>query len=186
MQYKVGDRVIATDNLGIHENEPGTIVNLWFDMSHPTPYAVKFDNDGCEFLWSQVHSLTHHNKKIVITTDGKTTLARLYEDGKVVKNATAKCHADDEFNFNTGAEIAFNRLIGKSIVEEATPKYYNGKVVCVSSIGDGFTVGKVYEFKEGTVLDNDFVERPAHGHKITSLDEKYMQNWTYKFIPYVE
>ena len=162
MQYKIGDRVIASDNIGIYKNEPGTIVKLWFDMNHPTPYAVKFDNDGCEYLWSEVHSLIPHNQKIVITTDGKTTLARLYEDGKIVKKATAKCHADDEFNFNTGAEIAFNRLIGKSIVEEAKPKYYNGKVVCVSSNGDGFTVGKVYEFKEGIVLDNDFVERPPH------------------------
>lgn len=57
------------------------------------------------------------NRKIVITTDGKTTLARLYEDNKVIKSAEAKCSPDDKFNFTTGAKIAFERLlIAKKIV----------------------------------------------------------------------
>lgn len=60
-------------------------------------------------------------KKIVITTDGKETLARLYEDNKVVKTASAKCSPSDEFNFETGAKIAFDRLV----VEE--PKIEIGK-----------------------------------------------------------
>lgn len=36
--------------------------------------------------------------------------ALLYEDGKVVKSAVAKCHADDKFDFETGAKIALDRL----------------------------------------------------------------------------
>lgn len=50
------------------------------------------------------------SEKIVITHDGKTTLARLYENNKVVKSAEAKCSPDDEFNFETGAKRAFERL----------------------------------------------------------------------------
>jgi len=49
-------------------------------------------------------------QKIVITTDGKTTLARLYEDNKVVKRAEAKCCPSDTFNFQTGAELAMSRV----------------------------------------------------------------------------
>lgn len=53
------------------------------------------------------------DRKIVITTDGVETLARLYEDGKVVNSATAKCSPDDEFDFEEGARIAFERLTKK-------------------------------------------------------------------------
>ena len=60
--------------------------------------------------------------KIVITHDGKTTLARLYEDNKVVKSATAKCSPDDTFDFETGAKLAFERLIGGEKKEEP-PKF---------------------------------------------------------------
>lgn len=54
-----------------------------------------------------------HSEKIVITHAGKTTLARLYENNKVVKSAEAKCDPRDEFNFATGAKLAFERLMGK-------------------------------------------------------------------------
>lgn len=49
-------------------------------------------------------------QKIVITADGKTTLARLYEDNKVVKRAEAKCCPTDTFDFKTGAELALSRV----------------------------------------------------------------------------
>ena len=51
-----------------------------------------------------------NQNKIVITTDGITTTAKLYDGKTVVKIATAKCSPDDEFNFETGARIAFDRL----------------------------------------------------------------------------
>ena len=80
--------------------------------------------------------------KIVITTDGTETLARLYDGNKVIKTTTAKCSPDDNFSFETGAKIAFERLIDYA---EKEPKYFNGKVVCVNKYA-GFTVGKIYKF----------------------------------------
>lgn len=53
------------------------------------------------------------NQKIVITTNCKTTFARLYDDDNVVKTAEAKCNPSDEFNFETGAKLAFERLFAK-------------------------------------------------------------------------
>lgn len=61
-------------------------------------------------------------EKIVITHDGKTTLARLYEGNKVVKSAEAKCDPRDEFIFKEGAELAFERLTGEEKKEEP-PKF---------------------------------------------------------------
>ena len=68
-----------------------------------------------------------NNHKIVITTDGIRTLARLYEGDKVIKSTQATCSPDDDFDFGYGARLAFDRLIGK----EDKPEYYSGKVVCV-------------------------------------------------------
>jgi hypothetical protein len=200
--------------------------------------------------------------KVIITTDGTETLARLYENGKVVKSATAKCAPEDEFDFNIGARLAFDRLHGEEkkeqkwrvvhrparvgdyirlkhtyfsfnkigdilkvatasaacvsvkacdhprstgeksnylwyydnfsyeVIEPCTSEqkeeYYNGKVVCVKA-GEiyAYTVGKIYEFKNGNVKnDNGFDALIKH---IKTLDEwhKNHSNWA-EFIPLVE
>ena len=52
-------------------------------------------------------------KKIVITTDGKTTTAKMYDGKSCIKVSEASCCPSDTFDFQTGAEIAFNRLFGE-------------------------------------------------------------------------
>ena len=42
----------------------------------------------------------------------------------------------------------------ENVTRYEEPKYYNGKVVCVESTNDSFTVGKIYTFVDGTVVDN--------------------------------
>lgn len=127
-KYKIGDRVIAscderTTRGEIKEGCRGTII-------HVTDYdvCVEFDtyigghsgntnffkgNRGhCWYLsYEGVRPLC--DNKVVITTDGKETIARLYENDKVIKSAVAKCSPDDRFDFNTGAKIAFDRLMGE-------------------------------------------------------------------------
>lgn len=74
-----------------------------------------WDERGLELAKSKMSSVYGEMKiqsKIVITTDGKTTIAKLYEGKKVVKTAEAKCSPEDEFNFNIGAAIALERLVG--------------------------------------------------------------------------
>jgi hypothetical protein len=53
-------------------------------------------------------------QEIVITTDGRITKARLYDNEKLVKQAVASCAPDDKFDFNVGASLAFTRLMGTS------------------------------------------------------------------------
>lgn len=55
---------------------------------------------------------------IHISSDGKTTTARFYVNGKLVRTAEANCHPDDRFNFKTGAEVAFDRLFEKQHKEK--------------------------------------------------------------------
>lgn len=62
-------------------------------------------NDACiaGFAYSQ---------KIIITTDGKTTTAKLFNGKDLVKSAEAKCSPSDEFDFEKGAALAVDRLLG--------------------------------------------------------------------------
>lgn len=84
--------------------------HLWMDtnvcvIQKPNGDVYMVGEDGLSLEVSSVQD------KIVITTDGKTTVARLYDGKAVVKVAKTKCAPSDEFKFETGAKIAFNRLM---------------------------------------------------------------------------
>lgn len=70
--------------------------------------------NGDGWIFSADTFKKNNNQKIVITTDGTETLARLYEGDKVVKKATAKRSPDDTFDFNVGAKLAFERLMNEA------------------------------------------------------------------------
>lgn len=53
------------------------------------------------------------NKSIHITTDGVTTTAVFKNGNKIIEQSSTKCHPLDEFDFNTGSRIAFDRLMDK-------------------------------------------------------------------------
>lgn len=53
------------------------------------------------------------NKSIHITTDGVTTTAVFKNGNKVIEQSSTKCHPLDEFDFNVGSRIAFDRLMDK-------------------------------------------------------------------------
>ncbi len=79
-------------------------------------YQMVEDQNECPggWFWNEAciaGLATEDNRKIVITTDGKETLARLYDGKKVIKSASAKCSPSDKFDFNTGVKIAIDRLL---------------------------------------------------------------------------
>lgn len=115
-KFKVGDRVVVKDSYyrvdlqGKH----GTIKGM-----HKTLYCVEFDEpiflghdcDGClqRRLWLVYPTKTFRKRKI----DGNKTIAVLKDGEKVVKKAEAKCSPEDTFDFNIGANLAFDRLFEK-------------------------------------------------------------------------
>ncbi len=171
MKYKVGDkvRIVSEWGDGCGQNSRGemdkwlgknmTIRAIYYGCSYKMKEDVtEWRGDG--WLWNEncIAGLACE-KKIVITTNGAETFARLYDGEKVVKTATAKCSPDDNFDFETGARYAFSRLLNKDDAQEE-PKYYSGKVVCVDEYL-GFTVGKIYEFVDGQCFDDQKMLRPA-------------------------
>ena len=87
-------------------------------------------------------------EKIIIYRNGAEVVAKNTATGKT---GVAKCNPADEFDFNIGAKLAFERLINP---EPEKPKYYTGKVVCVKSETRAFTKGKIYEVVDGGMYPN--------------------------------
>lgn len=186
-KYNVGDRVIIDEGN----------IEWMCPVSGKTGVIIKCEDVGIykylvsvegHHIWSKVKCLAPLDKKIVITTDGKVTTAKLYEDGKTVKTATAKCSPEDTFDFGVGAKLALERLTAPEKPKEEPPKYYNGKVVCVKTDAD-FTVGKVYEIVDGVLYDDRGLKRPEPGNpnrRIESMDDGWINSCVYKFIPLVE
>ena len=187
MKYKVGDkvRIVSEWGKGCYQNPNGKM-DKWLgkvmtvrDVGITLYRMVEDieDNESGGWAWTEncIAGLACENK-IVITSDGEKTLARLYDGKKVVKTATAKCSPDDNFSFETGAKITFERLIDYA---EKEPKYFNGKVVCVNKYA-GFTVGKIYKFVNGQCFDDKKTLRP------TGFKCKYLSFFGSTFIPLVE
>lgn len=77
---------------------------------------------------------------IVIYRDGDKVYAL---DKTTGKKTCAKCHPHDEFDFKTGAELAFNRLLGKpDKTEEPEPKFKKGDKVRCKTNGSLLTIPK--------------------------------------------
>lgn len=187
MKYKAGDkvRIVSKWGEGCYQSPTGRM-DKWLgkvmtvrDVGITLYRMVEDveDNESGGWVWTEncIAGLACENK-IVITSDGEKTLARLYDGKKVVKTATAKCSPDDKFSFETGAKIAFERLIDYA---EKEPKYFNGKVVCVNKYA-GFTVGKIYKFVNGQCFDDKKTLRP------TGFKCKYLSFFGSTFIPLVE
>ena len=191
MKYRVGDkvRIVSEWREGCYQNKKGEMdkwlgkvmtirsvdyYNLCYRMNED-----KGERGGLGWYWyeNSIEGLVCGEKKIVITSDGEKTLARLYDGNKVIKTATAKCSPDDKFSFETGAKIAFERLFDSEEKEE--PKHFNGKAVCVNKYG-GFTIGKIYEFVDGQCFDDQKKARP------TLLRCKDLAFFGGVFIPLVE
>lgn len=84
-------------------------------------------------------------------------------------HGTAKCSPDDQFDLYSGCELALRRALGaekKEPKEPEKPKYYNGKMVCVDNGGyNWWTIGKIYEYKDGIVTDDEGYKNPRSNYE---------------------
>lgn len=181
MKYKVGDkvRIVKKWTAGCNQNFDG-LMDKWLGKVmtimkiYCNTYKMKEDRTewhGEGWCWNEgcIEGLAEDGKKIVITTDGKETLARMYDGNKVVKTATAKCSPADTFDFKTGAELAFNRLFEKA--EEKKDQKKDGhkfkvgdRVRRINCDGMFFGIGET-----GVVVETDNSRVPYHIKKDNGL-----------------
>ena len=168
MKYKVGDRVrIKTElksptlsdiflnpKMRKWEGKVMTIESVGYSAYRMLEDVGEL-RPGEGWLWAEdwIEGLAD-NFKIVITTEGDSVLARLYEGKKVIEVAKATCSKDDKFVFATGAQLAFDRLLGNEPKKE---EWFTGKMVRVQDLtwAGYLNKGRVYYYKDGYETDRN-------------------------------
>ena len=196
MKYKVGDRVRIKTELadrtssGIYLNSKmrkweGKVMTI--ESVGGSTYRMLEDvgelRPGEGWHWGDdwIEGLAD-NFKIVITTEGNTVLARLYEGKKVLEVTKATCSKDDKFVFATGAQLAFDRLLGNEPKKE---EWFTGKMVrTVSAFGTLYPSGKVYYYKDGYETDKTGTKRfdPRRFHSAEDISNAYLG----QLVPLIE
>ena len=204
-KFTIGDHVRITSVVtfdGIGQGLTGVIVQQ--DAVRTDCFRVALDNPTEEYekLWAFSDFLEHVRREkqpvVVITSDGETTVATKRLGKRVLGRCVAVCGRDDKFDYDTGAAIAFGRLIGADIQHKdpATPKPI--KVVCTAVMGDRaeaeFTPGKCYmaepDGPDGIKIGGDHYMHDGCRLKGRFFDGKLNVSFdptTYaRFIPFVE
>ena len=211
-KFKIGDRVKAVKEYDGNKNivgKIGTVIAL-YDYGTGN-IGVEFDDkiafgvhtcggkgkDGhCWWCSDDTLEPVRRNEKIVITTDGKTTTAKMYDGKTVTKTATSKCSPDDKFDFDTGAKIAFERLTGTPKVTEEKP-LLNTKI-CIVDGDEAFKTGHIYDIINGKIKNSSGELLPYKNafHSIAEVESyfsptkerKYLNGagWSINKIKFVE
>ena len=70
--------------------------------------------------------------------------------------------------------------------KEPEPEYFSGKVICVSSGDECFTVGKMYEFVNGEVKDDEGDARPMHADEQFKSVEEWNSEYGMPIARFIE
>ena len=93
--------------------------------------------------------------------DRERTVADLIVNGRIVDTVTvSRWHEEDKYDIGMAAYEAIKRMfdikdkkIEKVSDNKTTPKWFNGKVVCVKG-NLSFTTGRIYDVVDGALIDN--------------------------------
>ena len=93
--------------------------------------------------------------------DRERTVADLIVNGRIVDTVTvSRWHEEDKYDIGMAAYEAIKQMfdikdkkIEKVSDNKTTPKWFNGKVVCVKG-NLSFTTGRIYDVVDGTLTDN--------------------------------
>ena len=135
-KYKVGDKVRIVNRRTILMNANGEM-DKWLgktmtirEVYSDNLYRMREDESertGGGWIWhdemisglAEPEKPADENLSVTIRFCGRTTVAELYKNGKVVKVENARCNSNDEYSRSEGARIAVERLFTK---KEKEPK----------------------------------------------------------------
>ena len=161
-KFKVGDKVRLKKSVKVGDCIDGyTILQSMYEdlqkssqieaITHLTSQEIYVATVNGWYLPFNSLKFATAPEKIIIYRNGAEVVAKNTATGKT---GVAKCNPADEFDFNTGAKLAFERLTAP---EPEKPKYYTGKVVCIDDSGKGHIKGKIYRVIDGSLeFENSF------------------------------
>lgn len=146
-RFKVGDKVVVTKrhpNVDYYKvGDVLTIKEVDTNEYSRMRYYAAFVNKPSFAIWmynEDIEAYQPETSKIVITRSGKEVKAQLIAGKTVLREAIAKCHDNDPFNFETGAKLAFSRLYREAEpepepIKPEVGKNYIAKSDCLSGFG---------------------------------------------------
>ena len=174
-KFKIGDKVKTHSGHGVANiayvqgmdaycGETAIISNV---IKSCAGTRIFYELMGIPYNWHEsLLEAAKNENKIVITTDGTITRAAMYDGHKLIREAKAICSKDDTFDFETGANIAFERLTAKPAIK-AKPKRelkpLNTKIFVLDGAGTGLKTAHVYNIINGKIVEDDFIKLPMFG-----------------------
>lgn len=198
-KFKVGDKVevISTKYYTAASiGDKGTVEKVDFHNGDDSNYAVRMDRKNLRYhtcnglvpwgygqnLWGECLKLVEEKPtrefKLIITSSGDTTTAKLIHGKDVAKEATVTRYSKDEYSEKAAVEAVTKKIFGEG-EEEKNDNLFNGKAVLISGEHMYFTKGKIYEFKNGNCV-NDRGNIVKLGHTKQSIEQSDY------FLPIVE
>ena len=197
-KFKVGDIVKVVGRVGIMNMFPtGTVGKVLEADGKPlvqSLYPIWCNERSVQYVSDCDLELISNSKarsnkslwKVVISSAGDETTARFYEDGKCPMTATVRRYHKDKYDTFIADDEAVKKLFGRQDkpieqTEPEKPKGYTGKAMCFTDLHfQPFTKGKIYDFVDGNVVDDDGVKRPSPLNDEWSAEEK--ERWLNQFF----
>lgn len=189
-KFKVGDRVkVKKNTVTINRRtvgECGTVKKLLTDNYCSVEFDKFVGGHDCNgfakdgYGWNCAEDaldlVKHQNETIVIYRNDNKVVAL---DKSTGEKAEAKCNSADEFDFRTGAKLAFNRLMGEDVkpdngVREVKRKAKVGEYV---KVVDAKPIDGSY--KNGEIFKVTYVTIPGCGCKNS---EKQISLWHEEYV----
>jgi hypothetical protein len=190
MKYKVGDKVRVrswdsmAEQFGVDRFGDIKVNNTYFvdamrkccgeTLTITSVNMSSYQTKGNSWQWTdEMFEPGVVCNTVVIYTNGNKVIA---VDKATGETGVAICSPEDEFDFFTGADLAFERLRGRAEpAKERGPKYYSGEIVCVKTKADNLTVGKIYKVKNGKFTD-DWGRTHGEPYPYTSFEDLNAQH----------
>lgn len=187
-KFKVGDIVKPNEKADRHYGPTnrncvatGRVKRVWGDPNYfdleviawAPGYTYCLSNNLFRGLRTECFDLVEPEEELHVTRKGKTTHVVLKKDGKIVKRSQADCDPRDEFDFETGARLAIDRVFGKEEAEkkEQTYKFNIGDPVVVKDKKEAFPFFKdfVEQYDKDTQLLFAYGHCPKQGGSYTVI-----------------
>ena len=185
-KFKVGDKVEVISKkyyTAASIGDKGTVVQVDFPNGHDSGYAVQMDRKNPRYhncnglvpwgygqiLWGECLKLVEEKPtrefKLIITSSGDTTTAKLIHGKDISKEATVTRYNKDEYSEKAAVEAVVKKIFGED--EKKTEKkdeLFNGAAVClIDRDCPKFTRGRTYTFVNGNcVSDRGNIVRLGH------------------------
>lgn len=125
-KFKVGDRVkVKKDIVTLNRRtvgKCGTVKELLTDNYCSVEFDEFVGGHDCNGFAKEGHGWNHAEDALDLVKTQNETIVIYRNDNKVValdkstgEKAEANCNPADEFDFRTGAKLAFNRLMGEDV-----------------------------------------------------------------------